>query len=326
MIRPFSWRDLPALHRYRQRGLFLDSAQALTRGQSLVPTGALLASMVSTTGLYTYVGAEKGSGVGPLFAQAMHTAGASLARLTFLAPESAMETGNWPALLDHLCKEIGKVGAFHLLAEVDECISAFQALHEASFAIYARQRIWKIKGSAKDAGSLPYWRPSVPRDQIGVRTLYNNLVPGLVQQVEPLPKEHAKGLVCYRNGDLLAYVDLRFGPVGIWAQPFIHPDAVDLAGDVVSLLLGLPNRRGRPVYLCVRSYQCWLEPAIEEAGAAAGDSQAVMVRHLARLVRSLEPYAVPAMNGTRAEPIAHMVDGRNLTTASHPPADRGAKQ
>jgi hypothetical protein len=47
----------------------------------------------------------------------------------------------------------------------------------------------------------------------------------------------------------------------------------------------LPDRRNRPVYVCVRSYQAWLEPVLADLGAKAGQRQAVMVKHLARLVK-----------------------------------------
>lgn len=322
MIRPFSWRELPALYRYRNSGLFLDSAQVLTRGKSLVPVGAWLTSVASATGLHTYVCKDEGKGSAPLFVQVMHSAGAPLARLTYLAPENALQTGNWPALLDYCAKEIGQSGAFHLLAEVNEHSPAFRTLHESGFAIYARQRIWRMQEPSKSGGTPNPWRLSNARDQIGMRSLYNNLVPGLVQQVEPLPKEYIRALVYDRDGDMLAYVDLREGPVGIWAQPFIHPDAGDLAGQVANLLQHISGRRGRPVYLCVRSYQSWLEAAIAESGAEAGPPQAVMVRHMARLVRSLEPHPLPTLNGTRAEPVAHMVEGRNLTTLGGRPGDQ----
>ena len=34
---------------------------------------------------------------------------------------------------------------------------------------------------------------------------------------------------------MLAYVELRYGPAGIWAQPFVHPDAPE-----VGATLGAP--------------------------------------------------------------------------------------
>jgi hypothetical protein len=49
------------------------------------------------------------------------------------------------------------------------------------------------------------------------------------------------------------------------------------------------------VYVCVRSYQAWLEPVLADLGAQGADRQAVMVKHLTRLVKDAQTVpAVPA--------------------------------
>ena len=45
---------------------------------------------------------------------------------------------------------------------------------------------------------------------------------------------------------------------------------------------------------------------VEAVGAVPGTSQAVMVRHLSVARRAAQPVALPSINGTRAEPIAHI--------------------
>ena len=307
-IRPFDWHDLPLLFRYRQHGLFLDSTLTFTRGSALVPTGALLAYFAPATGLFTYLArSDEGDGQ-PLVGQILHAAGTTFARMTFLAPESALQSVELPALLDAIAVEIGQRGAFHVLAEVEEGSLAFQSLHQLGFAIYARQRIWRLAGDPQGAADPAEWRPCTPQDTLRVRSLYVDLVPGLVQQVEPLPRERLKGMVFTQRSEVRAYVELRYGPAGIWAQPFVHPDAPEVGGHLVRLLQSLPDRRGRAVYLCVRSYQSWLESAIEELGAQPGQSQAVMVRHLAVARKATQPYALPALNGKRVEPVAQIND------------------
>ena len=87
-------------------------------------------------------------------------------------------------------------------------------------------------------------------------------------------------MVYYQNGELLAFVELKYGQRGIWVQPFVHPDAEDVQQILLDLFSKIPNRRSRPVYICVRSYQSWLELAIEELGGEAGPRQAVMVKQL----------------------------------------------
>jgi hypothetical protein len=55
----------------------------------------------------------------------------------------------------------------------------------------------------------------------------------------------------------------------------------------------------RPVYVCVRSYQAWLETVLEDLGADAGPRQAVMVRRLAKTIK--EPQAIPVMEQVLAK-------------------------
>ena len=50
------------------------------------------------------------------------------------------------------------------------------------------------------------------------------------------------------------------------------------------------------MYLNVRSYQTWLEPVLEDLGAKASQRQAVMVKHLARLVKEGKPARVVPNN------------------------------
>jgi hypothetical protein len=303
-IRPFGWRDFPLLNSYRNRGLFLDSTRVLIHGSMMIPMGALITFLGPSTRIFTYR-CENSSQVGkPLFGQVIYSMGASYARLSFLAPEDVMEQPELAALSDYMAVQMGSQGAFHILADVDESNQIFQLLHRVGFAIYARQRIWRLDGQLLGEAYPVLWRASRSRDAIGVRSLYCNVVPGLVQQVEPLPKKDLKGVVYYQKGELHAFVELKYGRNGIWVQPFVHPDAEGFDRHLVQLLQDLPGRRERPLYICVRSYQSWLETAIEAMGAQPGPQQAVMVRHLTVARRVNQAYPLPAMNGTRAEPTA----------------------
>ena len=91
------------------------------------------------------------------------------------------------------------------------------------------------------------------------------------------------------------------GVYGIVLAPLIHPEATDVSAKLTSLISNLPDRRNRPVYVCVRSYQAWLEPVLADLGAQGADRQAVMVKHLARLVK--EAKTVPAVpSGVSIQP------------------------
>jgi hypothetical protein len=306
-IRLFDWRDLPLLLRYRQHGLYFDTASLLTRGPMRVPAGAMLSYLAPATGIFTYLSNKKNNNGFPILGQVTHRSGSPFARLSFLAPEAALESSALPELIEYMITQTGKRGVFHLLAEVDEGSVAFEVLRRTSFAIYVRQRIWQLNLQPPSDGQPSYWRAGTVRDIIPVRSLYNNLVPGLVQQIEPPPNDHLQGLVYMAGDEMLAHVEVKYGPRGIWVQPFFHPDAGEVSTLLCDLLHNLPHRRARPVYLCVRSYQSWLEPHLEEQGAEPSPIQAVMVKHLAISKRVARPFALRTLEGGQHEATAPFV-------------------
>jgi hypothetical protein len=303
-IRPFGWRDLALLNRYRNRGLFLDSTRVLIHGAMIIPLGALTTFLGPSTRTFTYRCEYSSQTRKPIIGQVTYSMGASYAHISYLAPEDALEQSQLSAMSDYMAAQMGSQGVFHILADVDESNQVFQLLHRAGFAIYARQRIWRLDGRPLGESTPVTWRASRTRDSIGIRSLYCNVVPGLVQQVELLPKKDLKGVVYYKNGELLAFVELKYGRNGVWVQPFVHPDAEGFDRHLVHLLHDLPGRRERPLYICIRAYQSWLESAVEAMGAQPGPQQAMMVRHLTIARRVNQPYPVTAINGTRAEPTA----------------------
>ena len=299
-VRPFEWRDLLILHRHRHQSVFLDSALVLTRGSLLVP-GALLSYLAPTMGVFTYV-SNGGSQEDPLLiGQVIHTQGSQFAHLTFLTPEAALRSPMVSGLLEHLVILSGERGAQRVIADVDEQTAALDALRGEHFAVYSRQRIWRFHDRPERKFKPSAWRTAISRDSIAIRSLYNNLVPGLVQQVEPYAAYNPRGLVLFQGADLLAYVELKYGLRGIWAKPFVHPGADGIQAHFLNLLHKIPNRFNRPVYICVRSYQSWLEPALEELGAEAGPRQALMGRHMAVVQKAEIRNATPALERGHAE-------------------------
>ena len=301
MIRPFVITDFGALNRYRRHALFLDSQPTLTWGRALVPAGALLSPFSSLTGVFTSVSQGDGRRP-PLMGQVAHRAGRSYAHFTMLAPEAAIESPDLPALLEHLIKRVGSRGAQSLVAEVEESSRAFEALRRAGFSIYTRQTIWRITRAPRGVSRREGWRPATRRDAFAVNLLAGSLVPTLVQQVEPLPADPLSGWLHYRNGELLAYVDLTRGPTGAWLQPYVHLDAAPFGRALAALVAGLGPSRGKPLYVCMRSNQEWLQPALEDLGAEPGPQQAVMVKRTTRRVDARLGHSIRAAEGRRAEP------------------------
>jgi len=81
----------------------------------------------------------------------------------------------------------------------------------------------------------------------------------------------------------------------------IYPDTQNVTERLEDLLHNLPNRHSRPVYLCVRSYQSWLENSLEDLQAEAGPLQAVMVKHLAVGKKVSNSFTLPALESGQQE-------------------------
>ncbi len=303
MIRSFVLFDLPTLHRYRHKGVFLDTTAALTWGPTVVPAGALLTHLAPATGIFTYLGgADKGADQ-LILAQVVHNNNSACARFSFLAPETALVSAAISQMVEYVAKQVGERGGHHLVAEVDEATQTYDVLRQNGFAIYARQRIWQFEELPDgEANRSSAWRSVSDHDEIGIRVLYNAVVPGLTQQVEEPPWENLRGLVLPQPDGLLAYVGLAYGPRGVMANPFFHPDTEEVQDRLEEILAGIPHRRGRPVYVVARSYQSWLEPALESLGAQPGDRQAVMVKRLTAAVKKPALSPLPALKGTTANP------------------------
>ncbi len=286
-IRPLDLLDLPTLYRYRGEVVSLDTARLLTRGNPLGAMG-FMAYFNPARYVYSAVSSENGAS---LLGGITHTHGESFARLLYLAPASRLDQPDLPALIEALASEAGNWGVFHVIAEADETSEAFIALRKAGFSVYAWQRMWDMSNLAA-RGPSQRWTRMRPVDLPAVQNLHYQIVPPLLQPVEPAPK-HAQGMICADG--MKCYVNALSGANGIVLTPFIHPEAVDVGAKLAEVVTGMPARRSRPVYLCVRSYQAWLEPVLEDLGATASERQAVMVKHLARLVKGEQTVpAVPA--------------------------------
>ena len=290
-VHPIDLLDLPALYRYRSEAISLDTGRLLTRGN---PLGAIGVMSYANPRRHIYSAVSKDEGE-TLVGGISQTNGDSFARLLYLAPASHMDHPELPSLIDHLSTQAGTWGALHVLAEVDELSPAFVPLRKAGFSVYAWQRIWDVTSLAaepagKEGGepadangnSKQRWRRVESVHLPAVQNLHHQIVPPLMQPVEPAPKRPG-GFIC--NEGVRAYVSLATGMLGIVLYPLIHPDVGDVGTRLTGLICHLPNRGGRPVYVCVRSYQAWLEPVLVDLGAKPAERQAIMVKHVARLVK-----------------------------------------
>lgn len=301
-VREFGWHHLFTLYRYRHQVLSLDSELFLTHGGPVSPASMLM-GLNPTRGISMGV-CSSTNGEPALIGQMLYTPGERSAHLSFLAPASACDSPSLPTLLDYFAVQAGARGAFHLLAELEEQHPAFVVLRRAGFSVYAWQRIWRFPLPA-DArgGDMRLWRYGRAVDEPNVRSLYQLLVPPLVQAAEPLSDHVSRGLV-YRQGDeVMAFVEAVYGPKGIFLHPIIHPDVGNVTELLADLVHNLPMRLGRPVYLSVRSYQAWLETSLQQLDGEFATRQALMVKHLVKSqrVEALSP-RLAVMENRQAEP------------------------
>jgi hypothetical protein len=239
-------------------------------------------------------GAIANGGETALLGGIIHTVGEPFAKLLYLAPISRLGHPQLPALIEHLAAQAGTWGVFHVTAEVDETSDVFPALRMAGFSVYARQRLWDVTGIG-EAGpdSSGGWRRAQSLDLHAVQSLHHQIVPPLLHPIEPAPRRvtgfvHAENPKCYAS--------VASGMYGIVLTPLIHPDENQVGERISTLVSSLAERGGRRVYLNVRSYQTWLEPVLEDLGAKALPRQAVMVKHLARLIKEGQPVRTVPVN------------------------------
>jgi len=293
-IRPLDLRDLPVLARYRNNAITLDTGRALTRGHPLSAAG-FLAYFNPSRHVY---GAIANGDNEPLVGGIINTRGDTFAKLLYLAPASGLNHAELPLLIEHLSAEAGTWGAFHVIAEVDETSEAFPDLRSAGFSVYAWQRMWDVT-NVKSSEREPEWARMQTVDLPAVQSLYHQILPPLLQPVEPL-LSRPRGFVS--TDGMKCYLSLSTGIYGILLTPLIHPEASHVGPKLAGLISHLPNRGERPVYVCVRSYQAWLEPVLADLGARAGERQAVMVKHLARLIKDEQTVRGAQPSGVSVQP------------------------
>jgi hypothetical protein len=297
MSRPLDLFDLPTITRYTGEALPLDSARWLTRGSPLELVN-FLAHLNPIKFIYTAV--QNGDDGKPLLGGIIKNGDETFAHLNYLAPvERLSDNGPVTALVEHLAAQAGKWGTFHVVAEVAEGADAYRSLRMAGFAVYAWQRLWDLSSLPAGPGGSG-WTRMRSADLIPVQNLSHQIIPALIQPIERTAKK-AEGLVCY-SGGIQAHVQVVAGPRGIFVRPLFHPEAKNVGAALTSLLGHLPSRNGRPVYLCVRSYQAWLEPVLEDLGATASERQAVMVKHLTQTVKEEQAVKAVQAAGVSVQP------------------------
>lgn len=243
------------------------------------------------------------SGRHPLIGQALLTPGRNNAKVTFLTPADGLEKGDLSTLLEYLAVQSGSRGALQLLAAVEESSAALELLRHNCFTIYGRETLWRFSAplSQPSGKSEPLWKPAGPAGVNSARSLFQLLVPPLVQAAEPF-NENVQRMIYRQDDEVLGYVEIHSGPRGVWVSPLFHPGARHLSSLLADLFSQIPPTRLRPVYLAQRTYQGFLTNALTDLGGLPSESQCLLVRHLSVAVRSSVPLRRSALEMLKTDP------------------------
>ncbi len=301
-VRPITPLDLPLVHRMIGERLSLDMCGELTRGAPALEATVLSAVPLAGLGAPTFV---LRNGENAYVGQFRHRTDRTTAQLTFLAPASEDEApAAWVTLLEAMTQEAGKRGVHLLSAEVHPQHPAFQVFRQAGFAVYGRQVILQRTRQALRNGDGRLVRTETPQDAFAVAALQANTVPRLLQQAEErLPAAGYRGLVYEQGGQLLGYLALAEGKIGVVIKPYFHPEAYERVADVVSAALHhIPRAAEVPVYIYVRAYQDWLRSILEQIAFVPWAQQALMVKYTTVRVGRVQTAPLPEMHAQRLSP------------------------
>lgn len=244
-----------------------------------------------------------------LISQVLHKAGDRSASLNFLVIENSSDSNEVLELWDYLNSKAGEMGALNVLAEVSESSPIFESLRKAGFSPYGWEAAWKLPKKVNLNSDPDHeWSIAVPTDDPQLRSLYQSLIPPIVQAAEAFSNGGTRRLVYRENDEIVAFVESSTGPNGLYLRPLIHPAVLDI-NTLLSSLIGQFNNIGQPVYLQVRSYQAWLLNTLEIIGGESSNHFTLLVKHLAILQRNgVIITSRKLVENRQAEPTAPMVN------------------
>ncbi|MCX6055198.1 MAG: hypothetical protein NTZ74_09850 [Chloroflexi bacterium] len=221
-----------------------------------------------------------------LFSQIIHTSGDRAARINFLISTGPQSGENLLAAWDYLSYKAGEMGAFNILVDIEETSCLFESLRKAGFNVYGWETVWKFPSFLKSPENPNInWVLSTPADEPVLRSLFQSLVPPLVQSAEAYANGSVQRFVYRTENEIVAYVESNKGPDGIYLKPIIHLSVADIQKLLTDLMEKFFNF-DQPVYLQVRSYQAWLLNTLEKIGGESSGHFSLLVKHLAILQRN----------------------------------------
>jgi hypothetical protein len=250
--------------------------------------------------------------------QATHQINSPSANLTFLIAETEHDQTALISVLERIIQICGEWGAMHLLCELELNSPYFETFRHADFKVWAKQHLWNINNQDVVEEKLKYkWHSWNKNDFKGMRILQQSIVPRIFQNLEPLMHREISGLVhTNKDGIVRGYADLVYGPKGVLVFPIIHPESAQDPKILSDMIAALPPFGKKPLAVCVRSYQPWLDELLHQMNAECGPEGALMVKYMAILQKVTNTLDIRVLENGRADtglPVAHI---KNAQTAN----------
>lgn len=301
MSKLFNVGDVFLVSRLQSQGILLDPEEALTQTYRPLLTALVGCLPFQKAGVLTCVCNERGGDQRMAgFAQARLRKGGSEADVLYLTPSLAVAqeaTTIWSHLLENLCFEAGKQGVQRIFARPPEDGLEAEVFQQVGFSIYAREDIFRLERIPDDLPGFEKktMRPQQATDAWRLQGLYATVAPRLVQQTEGLTPWR-DGYVLEDRGEIVGYAQIRQGQVGHWLEMLLHPEAYDLADElVVQSLALLAKYPPLPIYCCLRRYQGGLRVPLEDRGFQLFASRCVMVKHTTVRIKEPALKLIPAL-------------------------------
>lgn len=292
MARKISGRDLFSLPRYQKGFQYLDNEQRLINNPGLFSSAVLSITMPSS-GFCTAVQSLEEGPYPFIIGQLYRPASNLSARLVFLAPGEFITHPGYGRVINFLTAQAGERGAVQVLAEVPLNSPEEETLFQTGFRGYAEQQIWKLPQRLMSNTGRKTWIPVSIRDQEQVISLYQRVVPAVVQRVEAPPsRPEIAGMICRQDERAVGFAETRFGPKGILIDLILEPELTEVDELLGALFYYLPYRNTRNVYFRVRSYQERIASALERTQAEPSAEQKTMVKRLAVYYNAKQTFRV----------------------------------
>jgi hypothetical protein len=322
VFRPFSASDSLRVYRLQRKGISLDLQQGLTQPTNPLREAWWAFLTQQAMGQPTYVFSDLRDGEG--FVQVRYRPHQAAADVAFLAPaleERRKAAAAWAHLLDGACIEAAGRGIQRIFANLPDSGAEVDVFNQSGFTLYAGEDIYRLDESRRisESGESLAVRPQHPEDWPAFQKLCVAITPQRVRQAEGgIALAAGNERNCQRfvlpgqNGDDLAGVlNICSGGHAYWLRLMVHPDARDVADDLICWALrGLINQPPHPVYCNVRQYEGGVRTALEFAGFEPYTTRALVVKHTVAWSKVSAPELAPVLKSSaEAAPPAYRING-----------------